>query len=106
MKFQYLLVSCSCVLPCVHPANALENSPSGNPSPKDHSQNSNLPYATHDVIVDHVLDLWTEEENKWLFPYKTTSLLAAEILNKKQFHDECYEPHNGYDEDVRWRKTI
>ena len=50
---------------------AWNNGPSGNAATNQASECANPPYATHDWIADHAVDLLPDAEKAWLLSHKT-----------------------------------
>ncbi|MEE9268646.1 MAG: zinc dependent phospholipase C family protein [Candidatus Krumholzibacteria bacterium] len=57
---------------------------------------SDPPYATHDWIADHALDMLPASESAWLQPHKTLYLLGTEAPDHSRISTACNTPHRGY----------
>ena len=57
---------------------AWNNGQTGNTGTDTKAECSNPPYATHDWIADHAMDLLPTEEKTWLTPHKALYLIGTE----------------------------
>ena len=80
------------------PTLAWSNGPSGNAGTDDPSECANPPYATHDWVADHALDLLPNVEKAWLLPHKTLYLIGTEAPDNGKIPNECNAPNNGYND--------
>ena len=72
--------------------------PAGNASTNLDSECSSPPYATHDWIADHALDILPDDEKAWLVPPKTLYLLGTEAPDSRNIPASCGAPNTGYDD--------
>lgn len=77
---------------------AWNNGPAGNASTNVASECTNPPYATHDWIADHAVDLLPDAEKAWLLPHKTLYLLGTEAPDNNDIPASCGAPNTGYDD--------
>ena len=87
------------------------NGPSGNSTTNQPSECSSPPYATHDWIADHALDLLPDNEKAWLVPHKTLYLLGTEAPDNDNIPASCGGPNTGYDDrssshSVEWKDDL
>ncbi len=80
---------------------AWNNGPSGNAATNLDSECSNPPYATHDWVADHALDVLPDAEKEWLEPHKALYLLGTEAPDNRNIPSSCGAPNTGYDDRSR-----
>lgn len=80
---------------------AWNNGPSGNAATNLASECASPPYATHDWIADHALDILSDAEKAWLVPHKTLYLLGTEAPDNRNIPASCGGPNTGYDDRSR-----
>ena len=86
------------------------NGQSGNTSTDKKAECSNPPYATHDWIADHALDLLPAAEKAWITPHKNLYLIGTEAPDHKGIPASCGAPNIGYDDrslghSVKWNSA-
>lgn len=89
------------------PLFAWTNGPSGNDLTDDVRECQSPPYSTHDWIADKALSLLSENERRWIEPYKTFYLLGTEAPDNDKIPSECNAPNVGYNDrkkshSVKW----
>ena len=60
---------------CLAVPHAWNNGHTGNTTTTTKAECSNRPYATHDWIADHALDLLPVEEKAWVVPHRNLYLI-------------------------------
>jgi hypothetical protein len=75
------------------------------------SECTSPPYATHDWIADHAVDLLPDAEKAWLLPHKTMYLLGTEAPDNDNIPVSCGAPNTGYDDrgsghSVEWKSDL
>jgi hypothetical protein len=93
------------------PVAAWNNGQTGNTGTNTAAECSAPPYATHDWIADHALDLLPGDEKAWLLPHRALYLIGTEAPDNKTIRTACGTPHAGYDDrskghSVRWNTAI
>ncbi len=89
---------------------AWSNGPAGNATTNTLAECGSPPYATHDWIADHALDLVPDSQKVWLLPYKSMYLLGTEAPDNDDIPAGCGAPNTGYDDrrkghSVDWNDT-
>lgn len=92
-------------------ALAWNNGQSGNPGTNTKAECSSPPYATHDWIADHALDLLPADEKAWLLPHRALYLIGTEAPDNRTIRIACGTPHAGYDDkskghSVEWNMSV
>lgn len=90
---------------------AWNNGQTGNTGTNTTAECSTPPYATHDWIADHALDLLPTEEKAWLLPHKALYLIGTEAPDNRNIRISCGTPHAGYDDrsqghSVLWNGSV
>lgn len=80
---------------------AWNNGPSGNAATNQPAECATPPYATHDWIADHAVDLLPYAEKAWLVPHKAMYLLGTEAPDNRTISTACASPNRGYDDRSR-----
>jgi hypothetical protein len=82
--------------------DAWNNGQSGNTGTDKKAECSNPPYATHDWIADHALDLLPADEKAWLVPHRNLYLVGTEAPDHEGIPASCGAPNIGYDDRRLW----
>jgi hypothetical protein len=77
---------------------AWSNGQSGNAGTDTAAECSNPPYATHDWIAEHALDLLPDAEKAWLTPHRAIYLIGTEAPDNDHIAAACGTPNHGYDD--------
>ena len=77
-------------------SSAWSNGQSGNARTDEASECDDPPYATHDWIADHALDMLPDEDKAWLVPHRAVYLIGTEAPDNSQITAACGTPNLGY----------
>jgi hypothetical protein len=96
---------------CVAVPHAWNNGQTGNTSTTTQAGCSNPPYATHDWIADHALDLLPAAEKAWLVLHKNLYLIGTEAPDHKGIPASCGAPNIGYNDrtlghSMKWNTAV
>jgi hypothetical protein len=96
---------------CLAAPRAWNNGQSGNTTTTTKAECSDPPYATHDWIADHALDLLPAEEKAWLVPHRNLYLIGTEAPDHKGIPASCGAPIIGYNDctlchSVEWNTAV
>ncbi len=89
---------------------AWNNGQTGNTATNTAAECSDPPYATHDWIADHAMDLLPDNKKAWLQPHRAIYLIGTEAPDNRTIRPACGVPHRGYDDrsqghSVRWNAS-
>jgi hypothetical protein len=94
----YVLGSTALVTAAAIGAGAWSNGQSGNAGTNTTDECSHPPYATHDWIADHALDLLPDAEKAWLVLHRAVYLIGTEAPDNDEIAPICQTPNRGYDD--------
>ena len=77
---------------------AWNNGQTGNTATNTAAECTDPPYATHDWIADHAMDLLPDNEKAWLQPHRAIYLIETEAPDNRTIRLACGVPHRGYDD--------
>lgn len=90
---------------------AWNNGQAGNTGTNTAAECKNPPYATHDWIADHALDILPGDEKAWLVPHRAVYLIGTEAPDNRAIRLSCGVPHRGYDDrsrghSIEWNAAV
>ena len=110
MKSIFPVVSLALVFGLAVP-HAWNNGQAGNTTTSVSSECTDPPYATHDWIADHAIEMLPDDEKAWLLPHRAVYLIGTEAPDHKLIPLSCGVPHRGYDDrqrghSIEWNSDV